>query len=563
MSVARESADFQGWLEQPYARLGEEHRSAAVAQDSYYSTSVVAVTAGAAAIAILGDAGWFFLVAQSVLAIGGVGMYLRRRGRARAGLATSLVFYGTLNGLMPMLMPGAGIEIFCATNLPALYTFFVPEQARSRTRAMTAMVALYLVTLTLNTAVLSPVWVTAQTVTATWWVVHVLVPLDLLGTTLQILNNHTLQQEFLRQARDRALVASRIKSRIMNAVAHDLRSPLAAALGLLSDLEERVGERVGEPAIDGPSQQVERVLRRTTDLLDLARLEGDDAPPPRPSVRSPNALVRVQLVGFDSARVDLKLDDSSEAPIAFDADGLSRVCAHLVDNALRHGQGRVEVSLHRTESFLVLEVSDEGAGVPHEDRKRAFLPFETMSTDLDDARGGQGIGLALTRALATRAKGRLSHPDGSSTFRLELPWTAAESRPARVEEPLDLRVLIVEDEALNRKIVRRQLERLGCTVETACDGLEAVRIAGEEDFDLVLMDVRMPNMDGLSATRVIKARLRPPPIVALTANALTGDRERCLASGMDGFLAKPMQKGSLFEVLQELGLGGAPPPAAG
>lgn len=186
---------------------------------------------GAAAIAIGGGVPWFFFAYLAGLGVGAVGMWLRR---------------------------------------PALYTFFTPEESGLRTRVMVGMVFAYLCSLILGHSGVLPVFVGSGTIVVTWWVVRVLVPLDLLGTTLQILNAYTEQQAFLRSARDEAVQASRAKSRILNSVAHELRSPLAVALGVLAEVEERAWS----PALATVREQVGKVLARITDLLDLVGLDG-------------------------------------------------------------------------------------------------------------------------------------------------------------------------------------------------------------------------------------------------------------------------------------------------
>lgn len=539
-----------GWLERPYTGLSEDERSALLAQDGFVVSSLVAVFLGANAIAFLGDALWFLPVATTVCLIGAAGMLARRRGRYRLGLGLSVAFYASMNGLMPMTLPGGGIEIFCATNLPALYTFFRPDQARLQRRVLGGVVLLYLTALTVNHAVLTPTWISPGTIEVTWWIIHIMVPLDLLGTTIQLLNNYSAQQRMLRDARDVALAMSRTKTRILNALAHELRSPLANAIGLLADLESRA-EGDG---VELPRRQVERVLRRTTDLLDLNHLEGEAGPPIRPAICLPAQVVQRVADRFEDDRIVVDLDAETDAPVVTAAASLDRMVDHLVDNALRHGEGRVGLRVWRDDDDLHVEVSDEGPGIPEAARDRAFAPYEALNEQPNDARSGPGVGLALCRVLAERAGGSLEVLPGSATFHLRVPYRPSTTAAPPVAEPLRLRVLLVDDERLNRTIVTRLLERMGCEVHVAEDGLLGVQRVANAEFDLVLMDVRMPNMDGLTATRAIKSFPRAPPIVALTANALAGDRERCLAAGMDGFLAKPLARQDLLAMVGQLGL---------
>jgi CheY-like chemotaxis protein len=250
-------------------------------------------------------------------------------------------------------------------------------------------------------------------------------------------------------------------------------------------------------------------------------------------------------------------------------------------------QLRAEVARDQRALAVRFEVSDTGVGIPLEKQARIFEPFAQADSSTTRVHGGTGLGLTIALRLVERMGGRLtlrSAPGEGSTFAFTLPFVATAAPvprtagftplPPTVRRPPGapaLRVLIAEDNAVNQEVFTLLLRKTGCEVELAGTGAEAVSAVERGRFDLVLMDLQMPEMDGLRAARLIRAREKVQggrvPIVAVTANALQGERERCLAAGMDGYLAKPVRGPELLGLIDELlGAGaapGAPAPAAG
>jgi CheY-like chemotaxis protein len=217
------------------------------------------------------------------------------------------------------------------------------------------------------------------------------------------------------------------------------------------------------------------------------------------------------------------------------------------------------------------EVSDTGIGIPREAQRRLFEPFSQADSSTTRRYGGTGLGLAICRRVVELMGGALgvdSEPGAGSTFwfsvRLELPAVTFPSRPAGGARPAErvagvLRVLVVEDNAVNRDVARGLLETLGCQVDVVPDGTEAVSACAQVEYDVVLMDCQMPHLDGYEATRRIRGNEgagRRTPVIGLTASAMKGDRERCLAAGMDDYLPKPVGPSDLEAVLHRWG-GGA------
>jgi CheY-like chemotaxis protein len=217
------------------------------------------------------------------------------------------------------------------------------------------------------------------------------------------------------------------------------------------------------------------------------------------------------------------------------------------------------------------EVNDTGCGIALEAQERLFEKFTQADSSISRRHGGSGLGLAICRELVELMHGKIgvtSETGRGSCFWFEIPTGAVAGNPAPVQPAQvpaatlsssnrKLNVLVAEDNAINQQVVRAMLVRAGHTVKIVADGEEAVAAVKQDHFDIVLMDIQMPVLDGLGATRQIRA-MEPPkgriPIVALTADAMTGAREHYIKAGMDGYLAKPMRFRELMEIVQALAL---------
>jgi len=259
-----------------------------------------------------------------------------------------------------------------------------------------------------------------------------------------------------------------------------------------------------------------------------------------------------------------------------DAGRLRQVLVNLVGNAVKFTDaGSVSATMRRVDAGagprLCVEVRDTGIGIDPAAHHRLFLPFSQVDASSSRRHGGTGLGLAISRRLVTMMGGSIgvdSALDQGSCFRFEVPmheapdaasppppaaaaaWRSAPIAPAGATRPV---VLVAEDNPVNQRVAARLLERLGCEVLLVANGAGAVDAVATQGVDLVLMDCQMPEMDGYAATAAIRAAggaASRIPIVAVTANVMAGDRERCLAAGMDDHLAKPIDPARLGETVR-------------
>ncbi len=383
----------------------------------------------------------------------------------------------------------------------------------------------------------------------------------------------------LARARDVAERASRAKSRFLAGMSHELRTPLNGILGyaellrLEGGLNPAQATRVG--AMLGAGQHL---LDMINGVLDLSEIEEGhvELRPAAVDLRSlADACLDLVRPAADAKGLALTIDMAPSTPCSMTTDPtrLRQVLLNLIGNAAKFtAKGAVGLRLAATGDQLRIEVADTGAGIPAERRHLLFRDFERLGAETTAAEGA-GLGLALSARLAALLGGRLGHednPGGGSVFWLELPLAALAAAPALDRPALPdamqaaaaavcpLRVLVVDDVAMNRDIARSFLHATGHEVECAEGGAEAVKLAAASDFDVILMDVRMPEMDGLEATRRIRALagLRGrTPIVALTAQAFAEQVSKCRKAGMDSHLAKPFTPDALRDAVARAAAG--------
>jgi signal transduction histidine kinase/ActR/RegA family two-component response regulator len=381
----------------------------------------------------------------------------------------------------------------------------------------------------------------------------------------------------LRDARERAELASRAKGDFLAAVSHEIRTPMNGVLGMLRIVRETPLSPEQRAYLKTASDSAETLLLLLNDVLDFARidsgqLELQSTPfPPAATVRAVAELMHARARD-KGLQFNLHVDEQLPGAIIGDATRLRQILVALIGNAIKFTErGHVDFTVtcaERSENRVVLHftVADTGIGIDSSALDRLFKPFSQVDGTLGRRYGGTGLGLAISTRLARAMGGLLqvqSTLNRGTTFRLILPCllpdpvagalpTAAETaRPA--PEARFGRVLVVEDDSVNRQVIDLFLKKIHLAVKFAPDGETAVQLATSETFDAILMDYQLPGIDGLETTRRIRQRLaggRPVRIIALTANAGASVREACLEAGMDDFLPKPVRFEQLVETLE-------------
>ncbi|WP_454718644.1 ATP-binding protein [Caulobacter segnis] len=395
---------------------------------------------------------------------------------------------------------------------------------------------------------------------------------DILLVTSRDITERKRLEIGIAKALELAEAASAAKSDFLANMTHELRTPLTAIIGFAEvlrrsrNLNKTAARQVGH-ILDASNT----LLSVVNDVLDFSRLEAgglelDPGPfDPAAMASSCAALVEERAVA-KGLKVEVRAA-SNVAPMSLDGPRLSQVLLNFLSNAVKFtAHGAITVSLIQTiegeEAVLRGEVIDTGIGIAPENREAIFDRFSQADAAVSRRFGGTGLGLAISRRIIERMDGQIgvdSVEGQGSTFWFEVRGPLAELPAPEAEEvsPLDpeagVRLLLVEDNAVNRELIRTMLEPFGIGVETANDGVAGIEAMRQGHYDLVLMDVQMPVMDGLTATREIRAmegaRGAATPIVAMTANVLPEQIATCLAAGMDDHLGKPINPTKLLETV--------------
>jgi signal transduction histidine kinase/ActR/RegA family two-component response regulator len=472
---------------------------------------------------------------------------------AKPGLGPTLPQYIALTGVL--LFGGVGVALFLARSLA--HRVIAPVQRLSEAMHKVAAGGQF-----------EPVEVQAQ---------------DELFRSLTTSFNHLLAKLAEREAelksamrelelaRDAANAANVLKTQFLANMSHEIRTPLNGVLAMAEVMSMGELAPVQRDRLDVIRQSGGLLLAVLNDVLDLSKIEAgklalviDDfelAPTMRSAVESFRAVAQTKGLEFR-----FEVDPAAEGWWRGDADRLRQIIGNLLSNAVKftpRGEVSAKVDVNPQTGALRVQVADTGVGIAPEKLPTLFEKFTQADNSATRRFGGTGLGLAICRELTQMMGGSIdvSTREGrGSTFTVELPLARGEPAEAAATEAEtagddgDLRLLAAEDNPTNRQVLQAVMDSLGIDIDIVPDGQEAVEAWRAGGYDLILMDIQMPVMDGIAAARAIRDEeaaqgRRRTPIVALTANALTHQIEEYLAAGMDGHVAKPIEIAKLYEAI--------------
>lgn len=405
-------------------------------------------------------------------------------------------------------------------------------------------------------------------------------PVRFFGTSVNITDSK-IREAKLKEAQESAESASAAKGLFLANMSHEIRTPLGAITGFLELLKdpqntrEQLMDYVG--VIDRNSKQL---LRIVDDVLDLSKIEAGKFVIEKIDFSLSDLLQDFSSLMSFKARekglvYDLKVNTALPSSLNGDPTRLRQILTNVVGNAIKFTEkGEVSLEVNFKDGFLNLKVKDTGCGIAEEAKKHLFQPFSQADNSTTRLFGGTGLGLSLTRRLSEAMGGEFSLQESKvnvgSLFVVRIPFNVSKNADwigpqsigdqRRTQESVSavgkllegLRILVVEDSPDNQRLMSIILGNLGAKIKIANNGLESIELVNNENFDVILMDIQMPIMDGHEATRKLREQGVTVPIVALTAHAMKEEYNRCIASGFSDFLSKPLNRENLINLLREV-----------
>lgn len=380
-------------------------------------------------------------------------------------------------------------------------------------------------------------------------------------------------------AEKKALIAAQTKENFLANMSHEIRTPLSGILGFTNLLQKRPLDETSAEFVSSIQRSGENLMTIINDILDLSKIEAGMMRI-TPGIFSINGLVN-SVETFFTERAKEKgltlsstIDSSIPDTLVGDATRLTQILVNLIGNAIKFTQqGNITIEIYNKqqtekEAVVGFRISDTGIGIDKEKLSEIFERFNQGEDSTTRNYGGTGLGLSIVKSLIVLQNGDIevtSEQGKGTTFHFYIPYGIAEEQLTIVPatDPYyfkdtsytPLKVLVVDDNTINQSLMKHLLSQWNIDFHVVSNGLEAVSYLSSNECDLILMDIQMPQMDGYAATQKIREELKLNiPIIAMTAHALPGEREKCLSRGMNEYIPKPVKEEELFTLISKLGL---------